>query len=204
MTYFHTNRMIVKHNLSKQNMADNTSASGATNPDEELELEITTDDIDDIDDIEVLRETAKEDKRLKGVFFARAKKAEGFVLVGDKWVKPAAKDTTKTETVQNHNNINQSLTADQVDIRILTTQGVPKDEIDMLQKIAALNGCTIIDAQSDPYFKNYKDTKEKQERQEKANLGPSKNGGTAKAEKTFNTPGLDKDSHKEMWRQSQG
>ncbi len=159
------------------------------NDNEELELESNSDDSDDID---TLREELIKEREAKRQILARAKNAEAKV-------KSMSSQTTQTEPKPNQP-INNGLTAEDVEVRILKTQKVSDDEIAYLKKIAAINGCSIIEAMDDEVFLNFKEKKEATERSEKAKLGASRGSSSVRKDKEVSTPGLTDAEHKELWR----
>lgn len=126
----------------------------------------------------------------KQQILARAKKAEAEL----KQLKEAKASQTTNSTFK----------SEDIEITVLKAQGVSQDEIDYLKKLAAVNGTTVIEAQSDELFKNFKTKKEDTEKAEKARLGVSRGSGSIKKGKDINTPGLTEAEHKDLWRQKQG
>lgn len=188
--------MIVKHNLSPTNMPETNQEVESIISNEELELELELEEIENRQ-----APTESPDRTFARQAVARAKKAEAEAKA------LREKYEGKTEATQNTTN---PLTTQDIEVRILKVKGTPADEIEMLKKLAALKSVetgkevSIIDMESDDYFITYKDKKDATAKAEKARLGASKSGGSAKAEKSFNTQGLSPADHKELWRQSQG
>lgn len=175
-------------------MSNDEQEFSTINENEELELETNLDDTDDVED---LKEQLEREREARRQLTARAKKAE-------EQLKSMSSQTTQKPVQKPSQNINNSLTAEDVETRILKAQGVKEDELVMLKKIASVNGTGIIEAQTDEIFLSYKDRKEAQEKAEKAKLGASRSSGSVKKEKSFTSSGLSKEEHKEMWRQAQG
>lgn len=100
--------------------------------------------------------------------------------------------------------IKQTNTAPNIEETVLRAQGVAQDELDMLKKVSALNGISIIDAQNDEVFKLWKQKHEQDIKAEQAKLGASRGSGQRKPQKDFSTPGLSPEEHKAMWKQKQG
>lgn len=165
----------------------------ATNESQEQELEIN---LDDIENVEGESKTYTEEQFRQVV--ARAKKAEAQLKAAKTNQQPTQQNASQTLT-----NI-PSNTTDDIDVKILKAQGIPQDEIDVLRKIAKVNGASVIDAREDNLFKLYKTQKEAQEKAEKARLGASKGSGSVKKEKGLNTPGLSPEEHRQMWREKNG
>lgn len=113
-----------------------------------------------------------------------------------------SKQETKPEVkkVINNNNNNNSVSIEET---VLKAQGLEEDEIDMLKKVSAISGVSLIDAQKDTVFKLWKEKQEAEEKSKRASMGTSK-GSSAKTQKGFNTPGLSEAEFKEMWKQKMG
>lgn len=157
---------------------------------EELELESISDDSDDIDALKEQLEQAREAKRQ---ILARAKNAEAKL-------KSMSSQTTQSEPKPNQPINNPVMTAEDVEVRILKTQKVSDDEIAYLKKIAAINGCSVIEAMEDEVYLNFKEKKEASEKSEKARLGVSRGSSSVRKEKEISQPGLTDADHKELWK----
>ena len=122
-----------------------------------------------------------------------------------KWKAIAQRNKKKIQAEAPKKIINKTNTSpNSIEETVLKAQGVSQEELDVLKKVSALNGISIIDAQKDDMFVLWKQKKEAEERQEKARLGASK-GASQKAEKiSFNTPGLTKEQHKALWKEKMG
>lgn len=167
-----------------------TAQLDATNPNEDVELE---DDLQDTEDVEALKAQVAQKDAFARQALARAKKAEAELK--------AAKAQPAQPT---QNTTNNTLTADDVEVKILKAQGLKDDEIAMMKKIAALNGTTIIEAQSDELYQSFKAKKDSEEKADKARLGASKGSSSQKKEKSISSPHLSDEDHKELWRQQNG
>lgn len=159
-----------------------------TNLDEEQNFE---EQIEDTDDVEALREVIEKERIAKQQILARAKKAEAEV-------KELKTKTTETSS----QNINNTLTADDVEVRILKAQGMSEDEITYLKKLAKVNETSIIESQSDELFQAFKFKKQEAEKADKAKLGASRGSGTVKQSKTVSSEGLTDAEHKQLWREA--
>jgi len=91
-----------------------------------------------------------------------------------------------------------------IEKKILKSQGMSDELLTELVALSKVRGKGLIDTQSDPIFIALKESKDKEEKSAKANLGASKGSGSVKKGKDFNTPNLTDEEHKEMWKQSQG
>ncbi len=154
---------------------------------EEEELETSEDTAEESEDDSVTLSKAELNKlKRKAIAYDHAK----------------SKQETKPEVkkVINNNNNNNSVSIEET---VLKAQGLEEDEIDMLKKVSAISGVSLIDAQKDTVFKLWKEKQEAEEKSRKASMGTSK-GSSAKAQKGFNTPGLSEAEFKEMWKQKMG
>lgn len=163
------------------------------NDNEELELESN---LDDTEDVEALKEQLSQAREAQRQILARAKNAEAKV-------KSMSSQTTQY-TEQKPTQINNALTAEDVEVKILKTQKVSDDEIAYLKKIAAINGTSLIDAMDDPIFTGFKEKREAEEKSEKARLGASRGSGSVRKEKSTTTVGLSAEEHKDLWRKQNG
>ena len=91
-----------------------------------------------------------------------------------------------------------------VEETVLRAQGMSADELEMLKKVAKVNGTSLIDAKQDTLFVTWKENAEREQAAQKARLGASKGAGSKSQPITFNTPGLTPEQHKELWKQRQG
>jgi len=162
----------------------------ATDSTEEVVPEETTDDLE-----EVVEEPEPVDVREAPEFkqvLARAHKAEAELK--------SRKEKEKAEAPPLNNN---TLSADDVDVKILQSQGMSDDLIKELQALAKVRGTSILATQLDPIFVAIKETKEAEEKNAKASLGASKGSGQNKPKKGPQTPGLSQEEHKELWQEAQ-
>ena len=117
---------------------------------------------------------------------ARAKKAE----------EQLKKQIPAKENITNNKS---SLSEEEVEVKILKSQGMTDDLIVDLKAIAKARGKTLLDSTTDSIFIAIKNEKEAEAKSQKAKLGASKGSGTAKKEKSFNSPGLSAEDHKAIW-----
>lgn len=144
--------------------------------------------IEDTDDVEAIKEQLAEALEAKRQLTVRAKKAEAQL-----------KEKVVSQPSQN---INNTLTADDVEVRILKAQGLSEDEINYLKKLAKVNDASIIESQSDELFQAFKLKKQEAEKADKAKLGASRGSGTVKQSKTVSSEGLTDAEHKQLWREA--
>lgn len=113
--------------------------------------------IDEGDDAETIAEKVKEhnqkvkdrDQKVKETnaqLYARTKKAEGFELVDNKWVKPAVATEKKPETGNS-----EGLKAE--DVFTLIQAGVPKEDVADVQEFASFKKISIAEALLTPTVK---------------------------------------------------
>lgn len=165
----------------------------STNLDEELELEHNQDDTEDVEELKLKLEEAREANRKIN---ARAKKAEE--QLKQQASQPVASETPKPTQ------LNSTLTANDIDTRVLKATGMSDEMLEQLTKVATVTGKSLFEAQSDEIFIALKEKKDAETRAEKARLGASRGSGSVRKEKSLNTPGLTAAEHKELWRNSNG
>lgn len=165
-----------------------------TNSTEEVVLdEETTEDEGVTLSIEEHAELLKKAEQFPNVV-ARAKKAED----------EAKKLRTKVVTEESSTINNSALSEENVDVKILQSQGIDEEDIEYLKKLAKVNETSLLAAQHDELYISHRTQKEVKEKAEKALLGTSKGSGQMKKGKNFSTPGLSDADHKEMWRKAEG
>lgn len=94
-----------------------------------------------------------------------------------------------------------SITEDDI---LIVSKLQDKDKIAKLRKIAAVEELSLSEAMNSDLFKAWEKNYDAERKAEQASLGASKGSGTATKQKDFNTPGLQKEDHKAMWKKSQG
>ena len=166
-------------------MDEETIVAADTSADEELELEPQADSEEVVALKTQLEEAQKKLEQFPNIV-ARAKTAE-------------AKVKTLLEAPQKTNVPDQDL-----DSRILKSQGMSDELLDKLKKVAAVSSKSLIDAQKDEVFIAMKDKAEAEEKSQKASLPASKGSGQAKVKKDTTSPNLSPEEHKELWNKSQG
>lgn len=142
------------------------------------------------DDVEALKEA---NRRL----FARAKKAEGFILKDGVWVK---KDQPKAEAKPKSINRQSGIDEQSVDEKILrATKGYDDEAIEQLRAIARGKETSLLGAEQDELFKLYLNSAEVQKKREAAQIGASRGSGTV-VEKSvdFNDPNLSPEDHRKL------
>jgi len=141
--------------------------------------------------IETPAEEVQEETVPKSQFnqvLARAKKAEDAL----KKARPQENITNKTNSVS----------SEEVEIKILKVQGMSEDLINELKAVAVARGKSLIDSINDPIFVAIKNDKEQQAKAQKARLGASKGSSPVKKEKTINTPFISDEEHKQLWKEN--
>lgn len=94
--------------------------------------------------------------------------------------------------------------AEDVDVRILKSQGMSDELLKELKRVARFNETDLITAQNDPMFLSIKDRIEQEQKDKDAALGASKGSGSVKKQKSFDTPGLSPDEHRALWKKQMG
>ena len=112
---------------------------------------------------------------------ARAMKAEA-LIVKNKKAPVVEKPTPATPTT------------DPIEAA-LRVNGMSKEMLEQLKKVAAVTGKDLVDAQSDDLFIAIKEKAEKDKKREEASLPASRGAGTVKPKVGFNTPGLTREQH---------
>ena len=69
--------------------------------------------------------------------------------------------------------------------------------------MAALEGIKVTEAVNNPLFKTWKASNDEATKKQQAQLGTSK-GARSTVKKTFDTPGLSDEDHKELFKQAIG
>jgi hypothetical protein len=146
--------------------------------------EDTTTDENDVD-VESLRAELERERQAKLQITARAKRAEAEV----KALKQKSPNPVPTENV---------------DERILRSQGLPDDLLKELRVIAQIRNTGLIEAQADPVFKALKDNYDKEIKIKEASLPSSKGSGRAEVKKDFKTANLPREEHMKMFKSKVG
>jgi len=119
---------------------------------------------------------------------ARAKKAE------DKLRQSSTVNINKTNT----------LSAEEVDVKILQSQGYTDELITELKAVAKARGKSLFASTQDSIFLAIKNEKEAEANKQKAKLGASRGSGTVRKEKTTTTANLSDEDHKQLWKDMMG
>ena len=159
----------------------------STTSTEELDLDSLADDEEVVSTIS--DEDAKKLEQFPNIV-ARAKKAEADLK---------ALRASQTVAPQNTNVPDENL-----DSRILKSQGMSDELLDKLKKVASVTGKSLIDAQQDEVFIALKDKEDAEQKSQKATLSASKGSGSAKVKRDTSVPNLTSEEHKELWNKSQG
>lgn len=168
-------------------MEDNITPQEGTNPEvevlEETVVEETTETPEEEAPI-VIEETVP--KSQFNQVLARAKKAE-------EALKKATPATNITKS--------SSVSSEEIDAKILKVQkGYSDDLINELKAVAKARGTTILNADNDPIFQAIKSEHEGRAKAEKAKLGASRGSGSVKREKSFDSPDLTDEEHRQLWK----
>jgi len=157
--------------------------AAATNAADEQDIEIN---LDDTDDVETLKSQLNEALEAKRQLTARARTAEAKLKETPKPAEP--------------NLNNGGLSKEEAELLILQSKGYDKELLSEMKVVAKVRGKSILEIESDPIIVAMKEANEKRAKEEKTKLGASRSSGTAKPQKTFNTPGLSEEEHREMVR----
>ena len=159
---------------------DNTIENGnSLNTEETLESIIESQDTD-AQKLEKLQEANKK-------LYARAKAAE------EKAKAPKVETTPQLET----NPVN-SLTREEA---ILIAQGTDTASLEMLNKIAKLEGISLLEAKENGLYKSFVAQNEQEKKSAAAKLGASHGSGRIESK---SLSGLSRDEHKRMFEEKMG
>ncbi|MGB1039028.1 MAG: hypothetical protein ACPGYY_10310 [Bacteroidia bacterium] len=160
------------------------------NPD--LESSTESEDVEDQDS------TDEEESESRSIPYNRFKEVNDKAKkLEEELAQYKSSDNTKTkpETIKQPN----SLTREE---GYLVAQGLKLEELDKAAKIAELEGVSLLEAVETDIFAAWKIAKENEAKKAEAQLSASNGSRTSRKKKDFNTPGLSKDEHKELWKKS--
>lgn len=170
--------------MEKENEEDITSKKDDENTEEETEGET----LEEETDVDALKEKNKQ-------LFARAKKAEGFVLKDGEWVKkPEKSDTSKKPEAEKTSSNEEALTRDEA---ILIAGGVDEEDLIQLKAIQKGTGVSLSEAVKNPMYQAYQKEKKAETKRKKAQLGAG--GGSSKTDDDINKQGLTEEEHRKLW-----
>lgn len=158
--------------------------------DETQEVE-TSENIDD-ETTDVEEETTEESQNWE----AEAKK---WRAIAERKAKKAEQATKEPATRKPE--LTGSLSEDDI---LTITMLQDKELIERARKIARLEGISLAEAVENPMFTYAKQAYEEEKRKEKSQMEASRGSGTRGQRKTFTTPGLTKEQHKELFMKRQG
>lgn len=82
---------------------------------------------------------------------------------------------------------------------ILFSKGLSQNEVDQAQKVADVQGISLLEAVEDPIYKAMKESEDKRVAEEQATLGTSKGSPKVKEKVSFDSKNLDRDEHKALF-----
>lgn len=91
-----------------------------------------------------------------------------------------------------------------VERTVLEANGMPSELLKTLEKIANLEKVSLLTATKDPLFIASKEKYEQEQRLKAAQVGASNGSGSGATKIGFDTPGLTKDQHKQLWKKAVG
>lgn len=116
-----------------------------------------------------------------------------------KWKAIAERNKRNKEKPKSISKAESGTSEFEIDRKVLLAQGTDETLVDHLEKVAKLNGISMLAATKDPLYTAFKANYEQEKKVEQAQVGASKGGGTREAQKDFGTPRLSKDEHKQMY-----
>lgn len=112
-----------------------------------------------------------------------------------------SKDEKSSETEEaKADTVSEPLSRDEA---ILYAQGHSDEAVAKAKQIAALEGMSVRDAANSEMFSIWKEKREREVKEQKAQLAASK-GSRATVKKTFATAGLSDEDHRELFNQKMG
>lgn len=120
-----------------------------------------------------------------------------------KWKAIAERNKKKVETKET-NKVAKAPDRYDVERTVLEAQGMPEELLTILEKVSKLEGTSLLAATKDPLFIASKEKYEQEQRLKEAQVGASKGSGAGASKVSFDTPGLSKDQHKELWKKAVG
>lgn len=89
-----------------------------------------------------------------------------------------------------------------VEKTVLLAQGMDEELIEKLEDVARFRNVSLLKAKSDPLFLAEQQEFENQKRLKQAAMGSSNGSGAGSPKLSFNSKGLTREQHKELWRQT--
>lgn len=132
----------------------------------------------------------------------RAEKAEAEIKRLKALVADSSKDGVKPENINKTNEQKPSSPNEVLSLAKLYAKGLEDDQIEYLQKIAAVEGKTLDEASKTDLYTTWNSQRDQRIRDEKAQL-PASKGGKVVAKKDFNTPGISDEDHKALFKARQ-
>lgn len=155
--------------------------------DENLDLELETQDEEEVTTVEETDDT--DDTELTKAQ-AEANKYRRL------WEKSQKKPEQKPQaTVQ----APQQPASQNIEETVLLANGMDEELLGQLKKVAAVQGVSLIKAQSDPIFVAVKEKFEQDKKQKEVSLPVSRGSGQMKPKKDFRSPGLSEEEHRKMF-----
>lgn len=151
---------------------------------EETEEE-TTDNVEEEGDTDDGIDWKKEALKFKGILKRKAEQAE----------------LLKKKVPQTKKQITSNLSVEET---VLKAQGMSDDELAMLKKVASVQEVSLLEAKNDDLYTSWKEKNDAELRAEQARMSASRKSGQRGVKKDFNTKGLSKEEHKELWKQKMG
>ena len=153
-----------------------------TNNDQDIEITL-----DDTEDVEALKARIAEKDTFARQAVARAKKAEAELRT----LKDKPVDATQ---------LNNGLSKEETELLILQSKGIDTELLDEMKTLAKVRGKSVLEVENDPIFIKMKEEREAKAKAEKSKLGASRSSGAVKPQKSFSTPRLTEEEHREMFR----
>lgn len=106
------------------------------------------------------------------------------------------------EVEEKTEHINNSVSLEDVEFRILKAQGVDDELLQGMRELAKIRGKSILEVQNDPIIRAMKETKEAETKARLAKLPASRGSAPVRKEKSTTSVGLSEEEHKALWREA--
>lgn len=104
--------------------------------------------------------------------------------------------------VQEERNTTNSLSEEDIEAKILRSQGKSAEQIEEMRALAKVRGKSLLEVQNDPILVAMEQVRERESLDKKARLGASRGSATVKPTKSTATPGLSEAEFKELWKEA--
>jgi hypothetical protein len=86
------------------------------------------------------------------------------------------------------------------DLFVISSHDLTQEEYAYAKKVGKMEDMPIGEAVKNPLFTTWRQNRQEEVKRQEASMGASKGSGSRKKQKTFETPHLSQDDHKELWK----